>query len=200
MKKLRVLVGCESSGVVREAFRALGHDAWSNDILPADDDSRFHIKGDVREAIELGWDIGIFHPPCTRLCNSGVRWLHERDLWAELDEAAELFRACLEADIPHVAVENPTMHKHALERVGQQPAQAIQPWQFGHGETKRTCLWLRNLPPLMPTDIVQGREARIHRMPPGPDRWKERSKTFEGIGAAMAAQWSAYVESRKEAA
>ena len=198
MIKLRVLVGCESSGVVREAFRALGHDAWSNDILPADDDSEFHIKGDVREAACLGWDLGIFHPPCTRLCNSGVRWLHERDLWAELDEAVELFKACLDAPIDHVAVENPRMHKHATERIGVKAAQAIQPWEFGDGETKETRLWLRNLPPLMSTGAVEGREQRVWKLPPSKDRWKQRSKTYEGIAKAMADQWSAFVLAEKE--
>lgn len=193
MTTLNVLVGCESSGTVREAFRALGHDAWSCDLLPADDGSQFHIQDDVRNVIGKRWDIGIFHPPCTRLCNSGVRWLHERDLWADLYKAADLFKACLNAPIPHVAVENPTMHKHALERVGAEASQAIQPWQFGHGETKRTCLWLRNLPPLIPTEIVEGREQRMWRLPPSEDRWKQRSKTYDGIARAMAVQWSEVV-------
>lgn len=190
---LRVLVGCESSGVVREAFRALGHDAWSCDILPAEDGSPYHFQGDVLEVLGQGWDIGIFHPPCTRLCNSGVRWLAERNLWADMREGAEFFRALLNAPIPRIAVENPVMHKYAREIIGMGHTQSIQPWQFGHGETKRTCLWLVNLPPLVPTDVVEGREARIHRMPPGPDRWRERSRTFTGIGAAMAAQWGGLV-------
>lgn len=191
-ERLNVLVGCESSGVVREAFRVLGHNAWSCDLLPADDESEYHMQCDIREAVEEAhWDLGIFHPPCTRLCNSGVRWLHERDLWAELDEAADLFSFCLNARIERVCVENPVMHKYAKERIRKyfDFTQSVQPWQFGHGETKRTCFWLRGLEPLQPTSIVEGREARIHRMPPGKDRWKERSKTYAGIANAMAMQW-----------
>jgi len=191
---MRVLVGCETSGKVREAFRALGHDAWSLDILPADDGSEFHIQADIRNRLyweRQPWDIGIFHPPCTRLCNSGVRWLAERDLWAEMREGARLFLHCLNAPIPRVAVENPVMHKYAREIIGRGPDFTIQPWQFGHPETKRTCFWTRGLPPLVPTNIVDGREARIHKMAPGPDRWKKRSETYQGIADAMAAQWSA---------
>jgi hypothetical protein len=186
---MRVLIGCESSGVVRNAFRAKGHDAWSCDIIPADDGSPYHHQQDVRGVLGDGWDLGIFHPPCTRLCNSGVRWLHERDLWGEMAEACELFLACLNAPIPRVAVENPVMHKHARAIIGRGPDFTIQPWQFGHGETKRTCFWTKDLPPLVPTEIVEGREARIHKMPPGPERWKARSKTYEGVAAAMAEQW-----------
>jgi hypothetical protein len=193
---IRVLVGCETSGKVREAFRALGHDAWSCDILPSDDDSPYHSQGDVRELLDghWGWDLGIFHPPCTRLCNSGVRWLAERDLWADMREGAELFLACLNAPIPAVAVENPVMHKYAREIVGRGPDFTVQPYQFGHGETKRTCFWTRNLPPLVPTQIVEGREARIHKMTPGPDRWKQRSETYQGIADAIASQWSQAVQ------
>lgn len=187
---MRVLIGCEFSGAVRREFRARGHDARSCDIMPAEDDQEFHIMADVRGALTGGWDLAIFHPPCTRLTNSGVRWLSERDLWAELDEAAALFRACLNAGIPKIAVENPIPHRYALERIGRKYDQIIQPWQFGHGETKATCLWLKNLPKLVPTNVVEGREAKVHRMPPGPDRWKERSRTYPGIAAAMAAQWS----------
>lgn len=198
--EVRVLVGCETSGKVREAFRALGHDAWSCDILPADDDSHFHILGDVRRIIKkYKWDLGIFHPPCTRLCNSGVRWLAERDLWDEMREGAGLFLACLNAPIERVAVENPVMHKYAREIVGRGPDFTIQPWQFGHPETKRTCFWTRGLQPLVPTNIVEGREARIHKMSPGPDRWKKRSETYQGIADAMAAQWSTELQ-HKEAA
>jgi hypothetical protein len=186
---MRVLIGCESSGAVRRAFRALGHDAWSCDILPAVDGDRHHIQGDVREAMGMGWDLGIFHPPCTRLCNSGVRWLAERDLWAEMREGAALFLACLNAPIERVAVENPVMHGHARAIIGRRADFTVQPWQFGHGETKRTCFWTRGLPDLRPTDVVDGREARIHKASPGPDRWKLRSVTYPGIAAAMAAQW-----------
>jgi len=140
----------------------------------------------------------VAHPPCTRLCNSGVRWLSAPptgrtlpEMWADLAEGAALFSDFWNAPIERIAVENPVMHRHAkqLIRGYQEPAQSVQPWQFGHGETKRTCLWLKNLPPLVPTNIVSGREARVHRMSPGPDRWKERSRFFSGIADAMADQW-----------
>ena len=190
---MRILVGCETSGKVRQAFRKRGHDAWSCDLLPADDGSIHHFQADVRDVISRKgrWDLGIFHPPCTRLCNSGVRWLHERNLWDELQEGADLFAACLNADIPRVAVENPVMHRHAKQRIAGyvEFSQSIQPWQFGHGEVKRTCLWLKNLPLLKPTDIVDGREAKVHKASPGQDRWKIRSETYQGIADAMAAQW-----------
>jgi hypothetical protein len=195
----RVLIACEFSGVVRRAFAARGHDAWSCDLLPADDRSNRHIVGDARDLLGDGWDLlMVAHPPCTRLCNSGVRWLAERDLWADLDEAAELFSVFWNAPIPRVAVENPVMHRHAKARIRNyaEPAQSVQPWQFGHGETKRTCFWLKGLPPLVPTNIVEGREARVHRMPPSPDRWKERSRFYPGIAAAMADQWGAAASSR----
>lgn len=198
-KPLKVLVACEFSGVVRRAFNALGHEAWSCDLLPAEDRSNRHITGDVRNHLGDGWDLlMVAHPPCTRLCNSGVRWLHKappgrelKDMWEELDEAADLFSTLWNADIPRIAIENPVMHKHAKARIrNYEPfAQSVQPWQFGHGETKRTCLWLKNLPPLAATDVVEGREQRVHRMPPGPDRWKERSRFFPGIAKAMAEQW-----------
>ena len=143
----------------------------------------------------------VAHPPCTYLTNSGVRWLHERpERWAKLDEGAAFFRALLEADIPRIAVENPVPHKYAVERIGRSYDQTIQPWQFGHGETKRTCLWLKGLPPLAPTKVVSGREARVHLMPPGPDRQKERSRFFTGIAAAMADQWTVAALRESEAA
>ena len=197
---MRVLVACEFSGVVRRAFAARGHDAWSCDLLPAEDGSNRHIIGDARDILDEGWDLlMVAHPPCTRLCNSGVRWLSKpppgrtRDeMWAELEEAAALFSAFWLAPIERVAIENPVMHRHAKARItNYQPfAQSIQPWQFGHPETKRTCLWLRRLPPLQPTCVVEGREARVHRLPPGPDRWRERSRFFPGVAKAMADQWS----------
>ena len=189
---MRVLVACEFSGVVRRAFAARGHDAWSCDLLPSEDRSNKHIIGDARDILNDGWDLlAVFHPPCTRLCNSGVRWLAERNLWSELDEAAALFSAFLNAPIARVAVENPIMHRHAKERIAgyTAPAQTIQPWQFGHGETKATCLWLRGLPNLVPTNVVDGREQRVFRLPPSADRWKERSRTYPGIADAMASQW-----------
>lgn len=201
-RAMRVLVACEFSGIVRRAFAARGHDAWSCDLLPAEDRSNRHIVGDARDILGDDWDLlMVAHPPCTRLCNSGVRWLEERNLWGDLDEAAALFSAFWNAPIERVAVENPVMHRHAKERITnyQPPAQSVQPWQFGHGETKRTCLWLRNLPPLRPTNIVAGREARVHRMPPGPDRWRERSRFFTGIAEAMADQWGGVTEERNVA-
>lgn len=195
----RVLVACEYSGTVRNAFLARGHDAWSCDLLPSEDATNRHIIGDARELLGEDWDLlMVAHPPCTRLCNSGVRWLSQpppgrtrADLWRELDEGADLFSAFWNAPIERVCIENPVMHRHAKERIAgyAAPAQSVQPWQFGHGETKRTCFWLRSLPPLMPTSIVDGREARVHRMSPGPDRWKHRSRFFPGIAAAMADQW-----------
>lgn len=190
----RVLIACESSGKVREAFRRRGFDAWSCDLLPADDNSPHHFRQDVAPLLCEPWDLVIAHPPCTRLTNSGVRWLHERNLWGELDAAVDFFKLCLGANSPRIAVENPIQHKHARERIGAPYTQVIQPWQFGHGETKATCLWLKGLPRLEPTDIVEGREARIHRMPPGPERWKKRSETFDGIAEAMANQWGAVLD------
>ena len=199
---LRVLVACEFSGTVRDAFLARGHDAWSCDLLPDERGSNRHIRGDARDLLDDGWDLlMVAHPPCTRLCNSGVRWLSEpppgrslTDMWRELDEAADLFSAFWNAPIDRIAIENPVMHKHAKARIRgyREPAQSIQPWQFGHGETKRTCFWLKGLPCLTPTNEVEGREARVHRMPPSPDRWKERSRFFPGVASAMADQWGGY--------
>lgn len=201
MMGLRVLIACEFSGVVRNAFLAAGHDAWSCDLLPSEDGSNRHIQGDARDYLNDGWDLlMVAHPPCTRLCNSGVRWLSvpppgrtREDMWRELEEGAALFSAFWNAPIERIAVENPVMHRHAKERIVNyaEPAQSVQPWQFGHGETKRTCLWLRNLPPLTPTKIVEGRTPRVHHMPPSADRWRERSRFYPGIAAAMAAQWGA---------
>lgn len=200
----RVLVACEFSGIVRRAFAAAGHDAWSCDLLPAEDGSNKHIIGDARDILADGWDLLIVaHPPCTRLCNSGVRWLTTppagrtvEQMWTDLREGANLFSAFWNAPIERICVENPVMHRHAkaLIRNYAEPAQSVQPWQFGHGEVKRTCLWLRNLPKLVPTNVVPGRLARVHRMPPGPDRWRERSRFFSGIAAAMAAQWGNMLE------
>jgi len=196
---MRVLIACEFSGTVRRAFTARGHDAWSCDLLPAEDGSNRHIVGDARDLLNDGWDLlMVAHPPCTRLCNSGVRWLTKAppgrtlaDMWVELEAGAALFSSFWNAPIPRIAVENPVMHKHAKALIEgyAPPAQSVQPWQYGHGEVKRTCLWLRGLPVLTPTDIVEGREARVHRMPPGPNRGKERSRFFSGIADAMADQW-----------
>ena len=186
---MRVLVACEFSGTVRNAFRARGHDAWSCDLLPSDDDSPYHMIGDATTYLKDDWQLLIAHPPCTRLCNSGVRWLHERNLWTELDEAVALFKTFLNCEIPRIAVENPVMHYHAAERIGERQTFCIQPWQFGHGEVKRTCFWTRNLPDLVPTSIVEGRVPRVHYASPSVDRWKERSITLQGIADAMAEQW-----------
>jgi hypothetical protein len=187
----RVLIGCECSGVVREAFRALGHDAWSCDTSPSEDGSLFHICGDVRDHLSDGWDLGIFHPPCTRLCNSGVRWLAERNLWGELQEAAALFLDCLNAPIPRVAVENPVMHGHASSIIGRGPNFTIQPWQFGDNFRKRTCFWTRGLPPLWHTSSLTGDDAiaAVHNEPPSKNRARNRSVTYPGVAFAMAAQW-----------
>ena len=186
--KLRVLVACEYSGAVRNAFRELGHYAWSCDLLEAEDSSEYHLQGDVRDYLNDVWDILIAHPPCTHLAVSGARWFKEKQ--AEQKEALEFVMMLANCNIPHKAIENPVS---IISSHWRKPDQIIQPWQFGHGETKKTCLWLENLPPLVPTDIVEGREQRIWKMPPSADRWKERSRTFPGIAKAMAEQWSKYV-------
>ena len=209
---VNVAILCESSGKVREAFRKRGHNAWSFDLLPADDESPFHIQGDIQQTFkqpqpvqskkfpqwnhERKWDLVIAHPPCTYLTTSGARWLYEdrpsqtrEERWQGLIDGALFFKWCLELDVPKVAVENPIMLKYARKIVGAEPTQYIQPWQFGHGETKKTGLWLRGLPELKPTNIVEGREQRLHNLPPSEDRWKIRSETYQGIASAMADQW-----------
>ncbi len=184
---MRVLVACEYSGVVRDAFVRGGHDAMSCDLLPTDVPGA-HYQGDVRDVIHAQWDLMIAHPPCTHLSVSGARHFAEKRIDGRQQSAISFFMELMKADIPMIAVENPVCIMSSFFR---KPDQVIQPWQFGHGETKATCLWLKNLPTLKPTNIVDGREARIHKMPPSPDRWKERSKTFQGIADAMAAQWGA---------
>ena len=181
-----MLVACEFSGVVREAFRRLGHDAWSCDLLPAEDGSEFHYQADAFDVSYWTdrWDLMIAHPPCTHLAVSGARWF--KDKQPEQVHALDFVRALLVAPIPRIALENPISIISSRIR---KPDQIIQPWQFGHGETKATCLWLKNLPKLVPTDVVEGRHARVHLMPPGPNRWKERSRTMTGIAEAMAGQW-----------
>jgi hypothetical protein len=191
---MRVLVACEYSGRVRDAFRALGHDAMSCDLLPTEVPGP-HYQGDVFDVLDEGWDLMVAHPPCTYLANSSVIWLmpggvRNEERWAKMVEGAAFFRSLWEAPIPRIAVENPIMHGHARRLIGAGATQTVQPWMFGEGETKGTCFWLKNLPPLVPTDVVDGRVARVHRMPPGPDRWKDRSRTYLGIAEAMAAQWS----------
>lgn len=182
---MRVLIACEFSGVVRRAFRAKGHDAWSCDLLPSEDDTEHHLEGDVMDIIGTGWDMMIAHPPCTHLAVSGARWF--KDKLVEQAEALIFVRRLLDAPIPRIALENPISIISSRIR---KPTQIIQPWQYGHGEIKATCLWLKNLPKLTPTNIVNGREPRVHHASPGPDRWKERSRTLDGIAAAMAKQWT----------
>lgn len=181
---MKVLVGCEFSGVVRREFRMRGHEAWSCDLLDAEDGSEHHITGDVREHLSEGWDLAIFHPPCTHLAVSGARWFTGK--LAEQAEALDFVRSLLDAPIRRIALENPVSIISTRIR---KPDQVVQPWQFGHGEVKATCLWLVNLPKLQPTNIVDGRMPRVHREPPSPDRWKNRSRTYRGIAAAMAEQW-----------
>lgn len=183
-------MACEFSGVVRSAFRALGHDAYSCDVLASEDNQwMHHLRCDVRTVLADNWDLMIAHPPCTDLAVSGAR--HFKNKVVQQTKALEFVRTLMSAPIPHIAIENPVS---VISSSIRKPDQIIQPWQFGHGETKATCLWLKNLPKLVPTDIVEGRVARVHRMPPGPNRWKERSRTFTGIAAAMADQWSRYLE------
>lgn len=206
---LRILIGCETSGVVRRAFAAYGHDVWSVDLLPAEDGSNRHMIGDIRDHLNGGWDLlAVMHPPCTRLCNSGVRWLREappgrtlEEMWTELDEGAALFSDCWNAPVERLCVENPVMHRHARERIRNwAKPQTVQPWWFGDQAFKATGLYLRGLPPLVPTNRLEpparGTDehkawSMVHRASPGPDRWKDRSRTYEGIAAAMAAQWGA---------
>lgn len=184
MKQLRILIGCEYSGIVRDAFRKHGHDAWSCDLLPCETDATHHIQADLLTVIDQGWDMAIFHPPCTHLAVSGARWF--KDKRREQEEAIEFVKQLMAAPIKRWALENPVSILSSRIR---KPDQVIQPWQHGHGETKATCLWLKNLPKLTPSAIVQGREPRVHMMAPGPDRWKDRSRTLPGIANAMAAQW-----------
>ncbi len=183
----RVLVACEFSGVVRDAFIKAGHDAWSCDLLPSEQPGP-HLQCDVLELLSPScswtWNLLIAHPPCTHLAVSGARWFKRKE--TEQAEALEFVRCLLDASVPHIALENPISIISSRIR---RPDQIVQPWMFGHGEVKATCLWLKNLPKLVPTDVVEGRTPRVHFASPGPDRWKERSRTLTGIAAAMAAQW-----------
>jgi len=187
---MKILIACEYSGVVRDAFIKLGHDAISCDLLPTDAPGP-HYQGDVRDLLDYPFDLMIAHPPCTHLSVSGARHFAEKRMDGRQQAAVSFFMMLAKSDIPMIAIENPVCIMSSLYR---KPDQVIQPWQFGHGETKATCLWLKGLPLLQPTNIVAGREARVHKMPPGPDRWKERSKTFSGIGEAMANQWGGSVQ------
>lgn len=187
---MKVLIACEYSGTVREAFSKLGYDAWSCDLLETEKPGN-HYKGDVKDILCDGWDLMIAHPPCTHLAVSGARWFKYKQ--KQQAEALEFVRLLLDAPIERIALENPISIISSQIR---KPDQIIQPWQFGHGETKATCLWLQNLPKLQPTNIVEGREQRIWKMPPGENRWKERSRTFEGIAQAMATQWGCLTEAQ----
>jgi len=193
---MRVLLACEFSGVTRRAFKALGHDAWSCDLLDAEDhqENPQHIRGDIRDLLATKWgapqtwDMVIAFPPCTHLAASGARWWGTPEKQEGQRQALEFVRFLMNLDCPRIAVENP------VGKIGtaiRKPDQIIQPWQFGHGVTKATCLWLKGLPPLVPTFVVppEDRKPLIHKMPPSPDRWKKRSRMFEGVAAAMAAQW-----------
>lgn len=199
---MRVLVACEYSGAVRDAFRAFGHDAMSCDLLPTEVDGP-HYQGSVKDIINDGWDLMVAHPPCTYLATSGLRWLyHPEDKHLPsparrrhpkypnrlIDQESGLafVQYLMDAPIQKIAIENPISMISSRIR---KPDQIIQPWMFGHGETKATCLWLKGLPKITPTNIVEGREQKIHNLPPGPNRWKERSRTFPGIAAALASQW-----------
>ena len=197
---MKILIACEYSGRVRQAFEKMGHDVLSCDCEPAEDGAANHYQGDIRDVLYEGWDMMIAHPPCTYLTNSGVHWLHkDPERWAKLDDGAAFFKMLLDAPIPKKAIENPIMHKYAKERIGGiKQTQVIQPWMFGHMEQKATCLWLLGLPLLDPTNNVKSEmmllpkreRERLHYLPPSPTRWKERSRTYLGIADAMASQWS----------
>jgi site-specific DNA-cytosine methylase len=180
---MRVLIACEFSGTVRDAFKSLGHYALSCDLLPTEKPGE-HYQGDVMDIINDGWDMMIAHPPCTHLAVSGARWF--KDKQEEQAQALLFVQALMDAPIEKIAIENPISIISSHIR---KPEQIVHPWMFGHGETKATCLWLKNLPKLLPTNIVEGRENRIHKMPESHNRWKERSRTYEGIAKAMAMQW-----------
>jgi len=210
MSKLRVLVGCEYSARVRDAFRQRGFDAWSCDFEPCERDPQWHIQGDLLEILSDGWGLAIFHPTCTYATNSGVCHLHKDPTrWPKLFDSMAFMRTLLDAPIPHIAMENPIMHKYARALLGgRRPDQIVQPWMFGHKEQKATGLWLKNLPKLQPTENVKeammllpdNERQRLHYLPPGPNRWKERSRTFQGIAQAMAGQWGDYITPKAEAA
>jgi len=195
---MKVLIACEYSGTVRDAFIRAGHEAMSCDLLPTDVTGP-HYQGDVTDILNNGWDLMIAHPPCTYMTNSGVSWLHKDPArWVLLNDAAAFFNLLLNAPVNRIAVENPIMHKYAKERIGNRKQdQVVQPWMFGHMEQKGTCLWLKNLPLLTATNNVKAEmlllpdneRQRLHYLSPGPDRWKLRSKTYQGIADAMAAQW-----------
>lgn len=184
---MRVLIGCEYSQVVTNAFRENGHDAYSCDILPTEGNPHWHFQEDIFQLLKREtFDLAIYHPPCTHIAVSGARHFALKRADGRQQFAIDFFMRLAKSNIRHIAIENPVC---IMSTVWRKPDQIIQPWQFGHGETKATCLWLKNLPLLLPTDIVGGREARIHNMPPGPNRWRERSRTYTGIAKAMSSQW-----------
>lgn len=187
---MKILIACEYSGAVRDAFIKRGHDAMSCDLLPTDVPGP-HYQGDVRDLLDYPFDLMIAHPPCTHLSVSGARHFAEKRMDGRQQSAVAFFMMLARAPIPTIAIENPIC---IMSRMYRKPDQIIQPWQYGHGETKATCLWLKGLPLLTPTEIVEGREDRIHKMPPSPDRWKLRSATYQGIANAMAAQWSSPIQ------
>ena len=187
---MKVLVACEFSGVVRDVFIERGHDAMSCDLLPTEITGS-HYLGDVFDIIEDGWDLMIAHPPCTDIAVSGARWFPEKRTDGRQQEAIRFFMEMVNAPIDRIAIENPIGIMSTKYR---KPDQIIQPWQFGHGESKATCLWLKNLPKLKPTNIVEGRKGRVHHEPPSPERWKNRSRTYHGIAEAMGEQWGNIIE------
>lgn len=182
---MKVLVACEFSGVVRDAFKRRGHDAWSCDILPSETIGN-HIKDDVLNHLNEGWDMMIAHPPCTHLAVSGARHFAQKIADGRQQQAIDFFMRLVNANIPRICVENPVS---IMSRRYRKPDQIVHPWMFGHGETKATCLWLKGLNKLQPSNVVDGRDQRVHRMPPSPNRWRERSRTYRGIAEAMAEQW-----------
>lgn len=182
---MKILIACEYSGAVRDAFISQGHDAMSCDLLPTDAPGP-HYQGDVRDVLDYPWDLMVAHPPCTHLSVSGARHFGDKKMDGRQQSAVSFFMSLARAQIPMIAIENPVC---IMSSIWRKPDQVIQPWMFGHGETKATCLWLKGLPKLVPTDVVEGRDPRIHHMPPSPDRWKLRSATYAGIAKAMADQW-----------
>jgi hypothetical protein len=182
---MKVLIACEYSGTVRDAFIKAGHEAMSCDLLPTDSPGP-HYQGDIRDVLNFPWDLMIAHPPCTHLSVSGAKHFKAKKILGLQQSAVSFFMTLVKADIPRIAIENPVCIMSSIYR---KPDQTIQPWQFGHGETKATCLWLKNLPKLNATNIVDGREQRIHKLPSSADRWKIRSETYKGIADAMAQQW-----------
>lgn len=198
--RLKVLVACEFSGIVRDAFISLGHDAFSVDLLPSESDNGVHLQMDICRVLDTCREIDLLiaFPPCTYLCNSGVRWLYGGSgnvrcsaRWRKMEQAAKFFKLLLDAPVKYIALENPIMHRFGREIVGRRQDQCVQPWQFGHAEKKATCLWLKNLPALVPSNVLDSRFAlpRVHFASPSPERWRVRSRTLQGIAQAMAKQW-----------